>query len=341
MVKDNIDILMVSKTKLDSSFPQAQLRIQGYAPPFRYDRTSHGGGIRLFIREDIPTKIISITPLKDFEGIFVELNFRKKKILFCYSYNPHTNLISNHLNILGKILDTHMKIHDNFLIVGDFNSEMTESAMKNFCGTYQLHNLIKDRTCFKNLNKPSCIDLLLTNFPKSFLKSQILETGLSDFHKLTLTVLKRHYKKQKPLVVTYRDYKNFSNESFRTELLSTKERYSNISFADFHSKFFYLLGKHAPVKKSYIRANQKNFMDKELNQAIMVRSKIRNKFLKLKTEENRLAYAKHRNYCVKLLQEKKRQYFKNLNLSSITNNKLFWKTVSPLFTEKMGPRTTK
>ena len=133
-----------------------------------------------------------MTPLKDFEGIFVELNFRKKNILLSYSYNPHKNLISNHLNILGKILDAQMKIYDNFLVVGDFNSQMTESAMENFCGTHHLHNLIKDPTCFKNPDRPSCIDLLLTNFPKSFSKSQTLETGLSDFHKLTLTVLKIH-----------------------------------------------------------------------------------------------------------------------------------------------------
>ena len=85
------------------------------------------------------------------------------------------------------------------------------------------------------------------------------------------------------------------------------EGHSYISFADFHSKFLYLLGKHAPVKKRYIRTNQKNFMDKELNQATMVRSNLRNTFLKLKTKENRFAYAKQRNYCVKLLQQKKRQ----------------------------------
>ena len=77
LVKDNIDILMVLETKLDSSFPQTQFRMEGYAPPFRYDRNSHDGGILLFIREDIPTKIISITPIKDFEQVFVELNFRK------------------------------------------------------------------------------------------------------------------------------------------------------------------------------------------------------------------------------------------------------------------------
>ena len=142
MVKDNIDMLMVSETKLNSSFPQAQFRMEGYALPFRYDRSSHLGGTLLFIREEIPTKIISITPLKDFEGTFGELNFRKKKVMLYCSYNPHKNLISNHLNILGKILDTQIEIYDNFLIVGDFNSEMTESAMENFCGTYHLHNLI-------------------------------------------------------------------------------------------------------------------------------------------------------------------------------------------------------
>ena len=117
MVKDNIDILMVLETKLNSSFPQTQFRTEEYAPPFRYDTNSYGGGILLFIREDIPTKIISVTPLKDFEGNFVELNFRKKKVLLCCSYNPYKNLISNHLNILGKILDTQMKIYDSFLIV--------------------------------------------------------------------------------------------------------------------------------------------------------------------------------------------------------------------------------
>ena len=96
-----------------------------------------------------------------------------------------------------------------------------------------------------------------------------------------------------------------SNETFQTELLSAMERYSNVSFADFHSEFLYLLGEHALVKKRYISANQKNFRDKKINQAIMFRSKLRNKFLKLKTEENRLAYAKQPNYCVKLLQQKK------------------------------------
>ena len=61
------------------------------------------------------------------------------------------------------------------------------------------------------------------------------------------------------------------------------ERYSNISFVDFQLEFIYLFSKHASVRKRYIRANQKNAMAKELNQATMVRSKLCNNFLKLNT----------------------------------------------------------
>ena len=56
------------------------------------------------------------------------------------------------------------------------------------------------------------------------------------------------------------------------------------------------------LRKNASELTKKNFMDKEINQAVMVRSKLRSKILKLKTEKNRLVYAKQRNYCLKLLQ---------------------------------------
>ena len=102
-----------------------------------------------------------------------------------------------------------------------------------------------------------------------------------------------------------------------------------------------MLNKHAPIEKRFNRANQKNFIDKELDQAIMVRSKLCSKFLKLKTEENQLAYNRQRNYCVKLLRQNKKWYFENLNINSITNNKLFWKTVCLLFSKKHISKNSK
>ena len=101
-----------------------------------------------------------------------------------------------------------------------------------------------------NLDKSSCIDLILTNVCHSFLKSQTFETSLSDFHKLTMIVFQIHYKKQKPLVIAYRDYKNFQMK-ISAQSMSAMGRYSNIYFADFHSEFLYLLDKNTPVHKRY------------------------------------------------------------------------------------------
>ena len=126
----------------------------------------YGGGILLYVREDIPAKVIDC----DFphaESCFVEINLHKKKWLINCSYNPHKNNIGSHLNVITKALDTYYGKYENVVFLGEFNAGIEETTMKYFCESYNLTNLIKQPTCFKNLEKPSCIDLL-TNRPKSF-----------------------------------------------------------------------------------------------------------------------------------------------------------------------------
>ena len=83
-----------------------------------------------------------------------------------------------------------------------------------------LKNLIKEPTCHKNSAKPSCIDLILTNEPRRFQHSCVIETGLPDFLKMTVTAMKTLFEKLQPRVVNYRDHKYFKNDRFRTDLLS-------------------------------------------------------------------------------------------------------------------------
>ena len=97
-------------------------------------------------------------------------------------------LILNHLKEIGKNLDNYSSKYDNFILLGDLNSEPTESAVRDFCQIYGCKNLIKDNTCFKNPEKPSCIDLIITNRPKSFQNSVTLETRLSDLKTTTLSL---------------------------------------------------------------------------------------------------------------------------------------------------------
>ena len=94
------------------------------------------------------------------------------------------------------------------------------------------------------------------------------------------------------------------------------------------------LNSFAPIKKKYARGNQMPFMTKNLSKEIMTRSRLRNKYLKHKTEENRLLYTQQRNKCVSLLRKTKMNYYGNLNEKDITDNKKFWKTVKPFLSDK-------
>ena len=142
IVKDKIDILMISETKLDSSFPKGQFHLHGFSEPSRLDRNGNGGGMLVFIREDIPSNLIE--PKMKIEGSFVELNLKRKKGLLSCSYNPKFSQISFHLNELRKNFDTLTSKYDNIIILGDFNTEPTDTALPHFCEICNFKNLIKD-----------------------------------------------------------------------------------------------------------------------------------------------------------------------------------------------------
>ena len=89
------------------------------------------------------------------------------------------------------------------------------------------------------------------------------------------------------------------------------------------------------MKQKYHRANQVGFITKDLHKAIMKRSRLRNKFLRDRTDISREEYKKQRNLCVSLLKKAKKDHFANLDIKSATDNKKFWQTVKPPFSNKV------
>ena len=179
---------------------------------------------------------------------------------------------------------------------------------------------------------------MLTNFPRMFQSRCVIETGLSDFHLMTVTVLRKTFKKVRPRIINYRSFKHFSNEAFR---VSFKSNLSNEVYVNndnglerFCKTAIETLNKIAPIKKKYARGNQMPFMTKELSKEIMLRSRLRNKFLAGKTDENRFLYTQQRNKCVALLRKTKKTYYENLDEKNVTDNKRFWKTVKPYLSDK-------
>ena len=95
---------------------------------------------------------------------------------------------------MGKANDLLSTNYEN-LSVGDVNAEESNISVKDFCDVYGFKHLIKESTCYKNPNNPKCINLMLTNKNRSFQNSCAIETGLSDFHKMAVSVLKCYFAK--------------------------------------------------------------------------------------------------------------------------------------------------
>ena len=99
--------------------------------------------------------------------------------------------MADHLHCIGRGIDFYSSKYNNFIVLGHLNTEISNSFLEKFCTSYNLKSLIIEPTCFKSVDNSSCIDLVLINHPKCFQNSGIYETGVSDFHKLTFTVLKK------------------------------------------------------------------------------------------------------------------------------------------------------
>ena len=215
LIKDKLDVLVVTETKLDDSFPSSQFTIEGFLPPYRLDRNINGGGILIYVSELIPCNQVKLlAKSNDVESILIEINLRNTKWLLLGGYNPSQHSISHFLNYVSRNLDKCIPNYDNLILLGDFNSTIDKKQMKDFCQQFNLINLIKEPTCFKNPENPSCIDLILTNRKDCFCNSIAFETGLSDHHKMVVTELKVYIKKIKPIVIKYRAYKSFCLNTF-------------------------------------------------------------------------------------------------------------------------------
>ena len=236
---------------------------------------------------------------------------KKRKWFLNCSYNPQRNSISGHLECLNRVIDEHSKTYDNFIFIRDFNIGIDENSMKHFCDINCLKSLIKKQHILKTLTKPRCIDLILTNRPNWFQHSSAFETGLSDFQFLTVTEFKMGFQKLKPKIIVYRDYENVDNAKFRYNIVTATSNVDN--FGVYKNTISNIFNRHVPIKKKYIRTNEAPFMSKELHKAIMERSRLRNKFLKHRTDTNKKNYNTQRNLRRRLLKNTKKSYFENLD----------------------------
>ena len=170
-VQGKVDILIVTETKLDSTFLTSLFLIAGYSEPYRFERNGNGGGVLIYIREDIPSKLLADHKLPhDIEG---------KKWLLFGSYHPPSQSDEYFFHQVKKGLNLYSKFYERYMLIGDFIAEASEPCLSPFLFEMNAKNIVKEPTCYKSLSNPNCIDLVITNSSSSTNSYNCFKTNFS------------------------------------------------------------------------------------------------------------------------------------------------------------------
>ena len=144
---DNLKLIIQGKTAIlvaTQTFSLNQFVMQGYSKPYRFDRNRNGGGVFMYVREDIPSTELKIHNFPEYiETIFIEINLIKTKWLFGGCYHPASQSDQYFFESIGKALDKKSKHYDKFMLVGDFNAEESEPCLSQFLYQYNANNIVK------------------------------------------------------------------------------------------------------------------------------------------------------------------------------------------------------
>ena len=139
---------------------------------FRKDRNKNGGGLILYVNEDIPGKLINSYDFKDRSEIIVfESSISNKKWSLLGNYKPPSQNELSFINEMKLSLNFFTSSYEKFLLLGDFNLFTENPNVKNLLNSSDLESLIKIPTCYKSLSSLTSIDLILTNKKNPFYKT--------------------------------------------------------------------------------------------------------------------------------------------------------------------------
>ena len=334
-----IDVLVLSETKLDGSYKQEVLDIDGYSC-IRQDKRSNSGGLLMYVSNDIPHSVGSINVCNnDIECLSIELNVSDDKIILLGLYkNPKTDPVL-FKRFFKETCEEICESHENVVIIGDLNFNMLQdNILSSIIPTFSLTNVIKDATCFKS-QQPTLIDVMLVTKRRKIIKGFSENVGISDFHNLIGGVMRLHKPAPKIKKVVVRklskiDYERVLADICEQELtnLMTVNEDPNVAYKTLECYLGNLLDRYAPKKVVFLKKGDFHCMSKELRKAILHRNQLRNKYYKFRTSHYLALYRIQRNKVTAIKRKEIQKYFED-KCKIGTRNKDFWKAVKPLFSK--------
>ena len=177
-----VDILFLSETKIDASFPDAQFLIDNFTM-WRADRNKFGRGVMVYIRSELAAHRKIQYEFREIESVGVEVTSGNEKCFFGGVYKPPSMSNEHVYADFGQTVDKIISKYDKYIFIGDFNYDMLnceKSAMlRDICDIFNMKNIVIKATCFTKMAKATLLDLILTCQECDFKKVCNFGTGIS------------------------------------------------------------------------------------------------------------------------------------------------------------------
>ena len=340
LTRKAFDIISIQETKIDRTFPNSQFHVEGFKL-FRRDRVKGGGGIAVFISDNIIATTRKVTCMH-LEALLFDLRIGQRQFALLSAYKPPSVDNNTFTNELFKVLDQATILSDNIICIGDLNCDILHPLHNNrqgkchldICDVYDLDPLIKTPTRISE-NKSTCLDVILTNVPAFMRDSGIIETGLSD-HCLVYTVLNTKLLRSRPKSILKRSLKNFDQTAFLDDLSKVPFCAAYV-FEDpddvywcWEKLFNQVLDDHAPIKKVNMpQSFGSKFITAEIRDAMRVRDRLKKKFHKTRHQTDWENYRQARNRIVSMRRKAVQEYFRKVCEDKAGDQRKFWSTIKP------------
>lgn len=335
ITENNFDIFCVSETWLNENISSNIVNIPNYCI-FRKDRIGRGGGVGIYIREDIVCREFSLDfgQLEGLEYLCLDIKINKMPLLLGVLYRAPANNINICVNHMDDLLSFLCPQFENIIFLGDINIDQAFENSFAYCmSSYDFTQIIEESTRITGSSE-KLIDVIFTNRPDHVLNQGTLNADLISDHRAIFCDLNVTLNRPKPKTITYRNFKNFVYENFLVDLNNVQ--WDNIFYLDnIEKKVQYLaenilviFNKHAPYVTSRVTKPYAPWLTDNIKQLMKERKKALSKYEKSKSCSDLLYYRQLRNITVSAIKREKAAYL--LFQQNNSNAKDLWKSLKHL-----------
>lgn len=335
LISKDYHILAITETWLHNDVPNEAVAINGYKL-IRKDRDGRGGGVGIYIKENLSFQIIETGDT--IEQLCVSIKLKSVLCIIGVMYRPPTADLNYFLDNLENTVATCLSITDNIYLLGDTNVDLLKydspmaATFNNFMDILGLTQLVSAPTRITQ-STSTLIDHIVTSKPLLVSDVDILNVDLTD-HELIQCCISAETNHSPQFIYKYRDYSNFDDELFLSDLQISDldAMFALVNIDDkielLTNTITALIDQHAPIRTARISKLKAPWITSNLKCLMKLRDKAKTKFKKTKNQRDWNYYKTLRNFTNTAVKNEKKAYYSHKFTNS--NSKTVWKELKYL-----------